>query len=501
MEFVLDGVEWAGNKLPDPIIIFIGLCLLMILGSWVAALFGVQAQSPTDGEFIEAQSLLSADNIRRMIVEAPANFGAFPALGLVLVIMIGIGLSERTGYFEILLRHAVSRSPKFMVIPTIALVGLLGNIAGDAAPIVLPPLAAMIFLRLGWHPFAGVVLGYAAAIGGFAANFILGMSDALVYAFTQPAAELIEPGISLTPAMNYYFTAASVVLLLPILWFVTARITIPRLGSYDNPEYVDPEGGSEITDQQRKALRWANISALGFVVLLALLYIPPGALLRNPETGDMIQGAPFMDGITILLTILFFIPGLVYGLIAKTIRSTSDMATMMVQSMASMGSFIVIVFFAAQLLAYFDWSNLGTIFAIIGAELLQGQSGVVLLIGIILIGAVLNLFLGSASAKWAILAPILVPMMMLLGYHPGFTQMLYRIGDSISNPITPMLPYFALVLVLAQKYVKDMGMGTLLAALLPYSVFMGIGWILFMIGWYLLGWPVGPGAPIYLEGG
>ena len=232
-----------------------------------------------------------------------------------------------------------------------------------------------------------------------------------------------------------------------------------------------------------------------------MLYIPPGALLRNPETGDMVQGAPFMDGITILLTILFFIPGLVYGLIAKTIRSTTDMATMMVQSMASMGSFIVIVFFAAQLLAYFDWSNLGTIFAITGAELLQGQSGVVLIIGIILIGVVLNLFIGSASAKWAILAPILVPMMMLLGYHPGFTQMLYRIGDSISNPITPMLPYFALVLVLAQKYVKDMGMGTLLAALLPYSVFMGIGWTLFMVGWYLLGWPVGPGAPIYLEGG
>ncbi|NLE97261.1 MAG: AbgT family transporter [Propionibacterium sp.] len=493
----LDMIEWTGNKLPDPIMIFVGLCALILVASAIASAAGAQATHPATGEVIEAVNLLNGENIGRIFSEAARNFGTFPALGMVLVVMLGIGLAERSGWFEVMLQSAVTKAPKVLIIPAIAFIGLLGNVAGDAAPIVLPPLAAMIFIKMGWHPIAGIALAYAASVGGFAANFILGMSDALVQVFTQPAAELIDPDIQTNVAMNWYFIAASVVILLPIIWVITSRVTVPRLGTYDNPEM-----GSEIIaiePQQRKGLLWANISVGIVTLLLVVLVIPENSFLRNAETGSIVNDSPLMNGVGLVLAIWFFIPGLVYGLVAGTIKGSADISRMMVESMGSMANFIVIVFFAAQMLAYFGWSNLGTIIAIKGAELLEGQSGIVIIIGIILISSFINLFIGSASAKWAILAPIFVPMMMLLGYHPAFTQMIYRIGDGITNPITPMFPYFALVLSYAQRYDKKIGIGTFISALVPYSLAMGIGWTLLMIVWYLLGWPVGPGGPIYLN--
>lgn len=496
----LDAVEFAGNKLPDPVLLFALICVVIIAASWLSAMAGVNAINPATGETIEAVNLLSADNLRRMISDSVKNFGSFPALGLVLVVMLGIGLAERSGWFETLLRNSVTRAPKHLVIPAIAFVGILGNVAGDAAPIVLPPLAAMIFLQMGWHPVAGLAMAYAAALGGFAANLMLGMSDALVFAFTQPAAALIDPTVELNTAMNYYFIAASVFILLPIVWWVAARITIPRLGSYDNPEFVHERAG-EISDRQRTALRWANWSMLGVLVAIVALSIPQNGLMRNGETGSLINNSPLMNGIALLITILFFVPGLLYGIKAGTVRSAGDVARMMTESMSSMGNFIVIVFFASQMLAYFNWSNLGAIIAIKGAGLLANQNGVVLIVGIVVLSSLVNILIGSASAKWALLAPIFVPMMMLLGFHPAFTQMIYRVGDAITNPITPMMPYFPLLLGLAQRYDKKMGMGTLISTLLPYSIAMGIGWTLFLVIWFLLGWPVGPGGPIHLGGG
>lgn len=494
---LLDAVELAGNKLPDPIMLFALICVLIVLASWLSAMAGVSATNPATGETIEAINLLSADNLRRMISESVKNFGSFPALGLVLVVMLGIGLAERSGWFELLMRSAVMQAPKHLIIPVIAFVGILGNVAGDAAPIVLPPLAAMIFVRLGWHPVAGIAMAYAAALGGFAANLILGMSDALVFAFTEPAAALVDDSIPLNTAMNYYFIAASVFVLLPIVWVVTTKVTIPRLGTYDNPDFVVHET-SEVTDRQRKALRWANWSMLLVVLAIVALSIPSNGLMRNAETGSLLNNSPLMNGIALLITILFFVPGLIFGIMAGTIKNTRDMGRMMTESMASMGNFIVIVFFASQMLAYFSWSNLGAVIAIKGAELLENQNGVALIIGIVVLSSLVNILIGSASAKWAILAPIFVPMMMLLGFHPAFTQMIYRVGDSITNPITPMMPYFPLVLGLAQKYDKKMGMGTLISALLPYSIAMGIGWTLFLIIWFLIGLPVGPGGPIHI---
>lgn len=494
----LDFIEWTGNKLPDPIIIFFSLCVLVLVLSAVAGLANWSAVHPGTGEEIQAVNLLTMDGLRGVIGNSTATFGAFPALGMVLIVMLGIGVAERSGWFEVMLQSGMKSAPKMLIIPSIAFIGLLGNVAGDAAPVVLPPLAAMVFIKMGWHPIAGIALAYAASIGGFAANFILGMSDALVQGFTQPAAELIDDSIETNVAMNWYFIAASVVVLLPIIWFVTAKITVPRLGTYDNPEYAGEE--INITDQQRTANRWAIVSLIIFIILLVIAAIPENSFLRNAETGSLTTASPMMNGIALILAIFFFIPGLVYGIKAGTIKESKDATKMMVDSMGTMAYFIVIVFFASQMLAYITASNMGSILAIKGAELLEGQNGIVIILGIIFLSAFVNLFIGSASAKWAILAPIFVPMMMLLDFHPAFTQMVYRIGDSITNPITPMFPYFALVLSYAQKYDKKLGIGTFISTLVPYSLIMGLGWIVLMIGWYLLGWPVGVEGPIHIGG-
>lgn len=499
LERFLNFVEWSGNKLPDPIVIFFLLCVGVLVLSAIAGLANWSAVHPGTGETLTAVNLLSVDGMRIVIGDSVNNFGAFPPLGMVLIVMLGIGVAERSGWFEVALQNAAATAPKVLIIPTIAFLGLLGNIAGDAAPIVLPPLAAMVFLKMGWHPVAGIALGYASAIGGFAANLMIGMSDALVQGFTQPAAEMIDAELQTNVAMNWYFIAASVFVLLPVLWLVTSKITIPRLGEYDPAEGENVGSTSiEITPKQRSANRWAFASIVVMVIVLVAVTIPESSFMRNAETGSITTNSPLMNGIGLLLAIFFFVPGLIYGVRVGTVKKSSDVTKMMTESMAQMASFIVIVFFASQMLAYITASNLGAILAIHGANLLQDQHGVVLIVGIIVISAFINIFIGSASAKWAILAPIFVPMMMLLDYHPAFTQMIYRIGDGITNPITPMFPYFALVLAVAQRYVKKIGMGTFIATLLPYSIATGVVWTLMMIVWYLIGLPVGPGGPIYL---
>lgn len=492
----LNFIEWTGNKLPDPIIIFFTLCVAALGLSAVAGALGWSAVHPGTKETLTAVNLLSADGMRMVVGDAAKNFGAFAPLGQVLIIMLGIGVAERSGWFETMLSQSMRSAPKMLIIPAIAFIGLLGNIAGDAAPIVLPPLAAMIFIQMGWHPIAGIALAYAASVGGFAANLMIGMSDALVQGFTQEAAMLEDANIQTAVPMNWYFIAASVFVLLPVLWVITSKVTIPRLGKYDNPEFVHEH--VELTPQQRKGNLWAIVSVVVSTIAVVAACIPQGSFFRNAETGSLTTDAPLMNGIGFVLAILFFIPGLVYGIVAGTIKKSSDATQMMVDSMASMANFIVVVFFAAQMLTYISASNMGSILAIKGAELLKDQDGVVLIIGIVLLSGFVNLFIGSASAKWAILAPIFVPMMMLLGYHPAFTQMIYRIGDAITNPITPMFPYFALVLSYVQRYDKKMGIGTFIATLVPYSVVMGIVWTLLMIVWFWLGLPLGPDGPIHL---
>ncbi|BAH17088.1 AbgT family transporter [Macrococcoides caseolyticum] len=492
----LDIIEKSGNKLPDPVVIFISLCLIILFASFVTGKMGVSAKNPADGKVIEAVNLLTPEGIAKIISEAVNNFATFPPLGLVLVVMIGVGVAEKTGYFETLMKYTIEKTPRKIIVPMIILVGILGNAAGDAAPIVLPPIAAMVFIKLGYHPVAGLVMAYASALGGYSASLMIGMSDALIVSFTEPAAKLVDDSVPVNAVMNYYFLCVSTVVLLIAAWFVTVKITIPRFGAYKSDVHTAAE---DVTPTERKAMIYANIALLIAMVIVTLLAVPENGLLRNAKTGSLIQDSPLMNGIVPIITVLFFVPGLVYGFVAGTMRSTKKFAEMLGDAMSTMGPFIVIVFFAAQMLAYFKWSNLGTIIAIKGAEALQGQNGVVLILGVLALSAFINMLIGSASAKWAIMAPILVPMLMLLGFHPAFTQVIYRVGDSITNPITPMMPYLPLLLSYAQRYVKDIGLGTLIAALMPFSVAFSIFWTILLIVWYLTGLPVGPGGPIHLK--
>ncbi|MGJ5681979.1 AbgT family transporter [Staphylococcus equorum] len=497
----LNIVEKVGNRLPDPSILFFLMCVGLAILTWVVSLFQISVKHPGTGDTIAIKSILSKDGLSMILNDAIKNFSEFPALGLVLAVMLGIGVAEKTGYFDKLMIQVVHKAPKNFIVPVIIIIGIIGNAAGDAAPIVLPPLAAMVFIKLGYHPIAGLAMAYASALGGFSANVMIGMSDALLYAFTKPATSIVSDSVHVNVAMNWYFIAASVLVLLPSVYWVTMRFVIPRLGKYDdsNSAIQADDSNSKLTPQENHAVFWANISFFVLIVLLIILAIPQHSFLRNANTGSLLNDAPIINGVGLIILVLFLVPGLVYGIMVKEFKNSKDLGEMLADSMSSMGSFIVIVFFAAQLLAFLEWSNLGIIVAVKGASILQGQNGVVLILGIILLSALINLLIGSASAKWGILAPIFIPMLIIVGFHPALTQMLYRIGDSISNPITPMMPYLPLLLSYAQKYDNDMKLGSLLSSLMPYTIILSIVWPLFMIAWYLLGWPLGPGSPLHVK--
>ncbi len=497
----LNIVEKVGNRLPDPSILFFLMCVGLAILTWVVSLFQISVKHPGTGDTIAIKSILSKDGLSMILNDAIKNFSEFPALGLVLAVMLGIGVAEKTGYFDKLMIQVVHKAPKNFIVPVIIIIGIIGNAAGDAAPIVLPPLAAMVFIKLGYHPIAGLAMAYASALGGFSANVMIGMSDALLYAFTKPATSIVSDSVHVNVAMNWYFIAASVLVLLPSVYWVTMRFVIPRLGKYDdsNSAIQADDSNSKLTPQENRAVFWANISFFVLIVLLIILAIPQHSFLRNAYTGSLLNDAPIINGVGLIILVLFLVPGLVYGIMVKEFKNSKDLGKMLADSMSSMGSFIVIVFFAAQLLAFLEWSNLGIIVAVKGASILQGQNGVVLILGIILLSALINLLIGSASAKWGILAPIFIPMLIIVGFHPALTQMLYRIGDSISNPITPMMPYLPLLLSYAQKYDNDMKLGSLLSSLMPYTIILSIVWPLFMIAWYLLGWPLGPGSPLHVK--
>ena len=497
----LNIVEKVGNRLPDPSILFFLMCLGLAVLTWIISFFSITVKHPGTGDTIAIKSILSSDGLSMILNDTVKNFSEFPALGLVLSVMLGIDVSEKTGYFDKLMIQVVHKAPKKIIVPVIILVGILGNAAGDAATIVLPPLTAMVFIKLGYHPIAGLAMAYASALGGFSANVMIGMSDALLYAFTEPAAKIVSDNVHVNVAMNWYFIAASIIVLLPAVYWVTMRFVIPRLGTYDtsNSDIKVDEENTGLTPEENKAVFWANISFFAMIALLIVLAIPQNSFLRNAKTGSLLNDAPIINGVGLIILVLFLVPGLVYGIKMKVFHNSKDLGKMLADSMGSMSSFIVIVFFAAQLLAFLEWSNLGVIVAVKGASLLQGQNGIVLILGIIILSALINLLIGSASAKWGILAPIFIPMLMLVGFHPAFTQMLYRIGDSISNPITPMMPYLPLLLSYAQKYDNNMKLGSLLSSLMPYTIILSIVWPLFMIIWYLLGWPLGPGGPLDMK--
>ncbi len=491
---MLDRVEVIGNKLPQPVTLFVMLMGIVLLLSWIFGMMGLSAKHPGTGEDIIAVNLLSKEGVQRIFTNMVEVFADFPPLGLVLVVMLGIGVAERSGLIAVGLKAFVSRVPKSLITFSIVVAGMLSSVAADAGYVVLIPLGAAIFHGMGRHPIAGLAAAFAGVSGGFGANFLPTGLDPLIASFTQPAAQIIQDGYTVNPLSNYYLMAASVPIVGIAGTWVTERIIIPRLGEYKGTEKVEM---SSTSPKEKKGMKWALFSAFVILVLIAIAAIPKNGIFRD-ETGDL---NPLYQSIVPLMFIIFFITGLIYGIITGSIKGDKDVANMTSESMATMGGYIVLAFAAAQFVAYFNWSNLGLIVAVSGADGLKniGFTGIPLIVAFIIISSLINLFIGSASAKWAIMAPIFVPMLMLMGYSPETTQAAYRIGDSYSNILTPLLPYFPLVITFAQKYVKNIGLGTIISTMLPFAVVFAVVRIPMFIVWIWLNIPLGIEGPIYFQ--
>ena len=494
---ILDTIEVVGNRLPHPATLFLMMAAIVALLSWWASAVGLQATHPATGEVIAVKNLLSADGIRWIYTNVESNFVKFPPLALVLVIMIGIGVAEGSGLFTVLVRQLVLGAPPKLITAAIITAGIFSHLASEVGYVILIPLGAMIFHALGRHPMAGFAAAFAGVSAGFGSNFLIGSVDPILAGLSTSAAQIIDPAININPMVNYYFMVASAIMVIFVGTWITEKIVEPRLGKYSgNEKALEIE---QITPLEKKGLRWAGIGTLIFIALMAWTIIPENGLFRDPVTGGILK-SPFFSGIIVGLLLLFFVPGLIYGIIVKTIKNDKDVMKHMTHSMQGMGGYIVLVFFAAQFIYWFNYSNLGLVLAIDGAQFLShiGFTGIPLILAFLLLSAFLNMFMGSASAKWAIMAPVFVPMFMILGYHPGLTQAAFRIGDSVTNVITPMMSYFALIVTYAQRYDERNGIGTIISLMIPYTVLFMVVWAIMMTIWMLLGIPVGIDGPIHL---
>lgn len=503
---LLDRVERTGNALPDPITLFALLALSVVAASWLASVFGVSAVHPGTGETVTAVNLLSAEGLRRMLTEAVDNFTAFPPLGLVIVVIIGIGVTERSGLISTALRSLLQAVPDSLLTATLVFAGIMSNVAVDAGYVVVVPMGAVLFAAAGRHPMAGLAAAFAGVSAGFSANLLITSLDPLLSGLTQEGAQLLDEAYVVQPTANYWFMLASTFVLTGLGAWVTSRFVEPRLGTWNPEDGVEGAAGAavdEVSERERRGLRMAAIASVVLTVVVALLVVPAGAPLRDAgavAAGEpwYIQVRPFLDSIVTLLMLGFLLVGLVYGVVAGTIRSDRDVARMSSEAVAVLGSYIVLAFAAAQFVAWFGWSNLGLIVAIQGAALLQGIgfTGLPMILAFVVVAAFINLFIGSASAKWAVMAPVFVPMLMLTGYSPEMVQAAYRVGDSTTNIITPLMPYFPVIIAFAQRWDRKSGLGTLISAMVPYSVVFLLGWLAMFAVWVLLGLPLGPGAPL-----
>lgn len=497
-------IERGGNSLPHPATLFFILAVLVILASFVASILNLTATNPATGETISPMNLLSKEGLAMIVTKMVTNFTSFAPLGTVLVAMLGIGIAESSGLIGSALKLLVISSPKKILSYVIVFTGILSNTASEVGYVLLVPLAGIIFHSVGRHPIAGISAAFAGVSAGYSANLFLGTIDPLLAGLTQEASHIIDKDYVVNPAANYYFLSASVPFLTILGAWINDKIIEPRLGKYqsddDNSEQLE-----KLTTLEKRGLTYGVISGLVFAIILLITIIPENGILRGAidvNTGKpSVLHSPFMQGIVAFIFLGAAIMGIFYGIGAKTIKNDSEVMKGMGKSIETLGVYIVLTFFAAQFVAYFNWTNLGKIIAIQGAYFLQSiELGTIpMFLLFILVAAIINLLMGSASAKWALMAPIFVPLFMLLGYTPEFTQLAYRIGDSVTNIISPMMSYFALIVAYFAKYDKKAGIGTLIATMMPYTIIFTIGWSLLFIIWYLLGLPVGPDAPIYLN--
>jgi len=497
----LDAIERAGNKLPDPITLFLYLSVIVILVSWLCSALGVAVVNPANGEEVVVQNLFSVFGIQYLWSNVISNFSGFAPLGMVLVAVIGSTAAEKSGFLVALMERFLGKSKGWVVTMVIIFLGINLNIAGDAGFVVLPPLAAILYMSIGRHPLLGMYTGFASVAAGFCANVALGLSDALAYGYTEQAAKMIDPNYSASIAINWYFLIVSCIILTIVGTLVVEKLLVKRfpISKEELAKYDFDENASIVTPEQKKALGKAGIAFLIFVAVILVLCFT--GVLADPETGTLTaSAAPFTKGIVWTVTLALFVPGVVYGVAIGKYKSDKDVWKDISLGFSEMGNYIFMCFFISIFTNFFAVSKLGTVLAIAGADGLKtiGFTGVPLMIGLIIVSCIVNLFIGSASAKWAILAPVFVPMMMLMGYDPAITQVVYRIGDSITNPLSPLFTYMPVVLGFARKYDEKVGLGTIIANMLPFSIAFAITWIIQVIVWVSLNLPLGPGGGIYL---
>lgn len=486
-------IEKGGNALPHPAILFAIFALITLIVSAIGGLLGWSGIHPATGEVVNVINLLSKEGVHRILLEMVNSYTSFAPLGVVMVALLGIGVAESSGFIGTAVKALLVKAPPKSVTFMVVFTGVLSNVASDVGYILIIPLAGVIFHSLGRHPIAGMAAAFAGVSGGFSANILIGTIDPLLAGLSTEAAQILDPDYVVMPTANYYFMFVSTFLITILGTIVTDKIVEPRLGKYTGD--VEPEAITKLTPVERKGLRNTGIATLIWLVLILIAIVPDNGFLRGPD--NSILHSPLLRGFIAFLFLIASSLGIVYGYTVGTFKKSSDVINGMNQSFKTLVSFLVLVFFAAQFVAWFQWSNLGVLLAISGAEFLQSLniSLIPLVIMFIIFSAFINLFMGSASAKWAIMAPIFIPIFMLLGYSPELSQAVYRVGDSVTNIISPMMSFFALIIVYFQKYQKEAGFGTVVGNMLPYSIAFFIGWIALLIAWILLGLPLGPEAP------
>lgn len=484
----LASIEIYGNRLPHPTTLFILFAMFALLLSGLGHWSGFSAIHPVTGETIHTQNLLSQNGLHLILQKTVSNFVSFAPVGTVLVAMLGLGIAERSGLLGSLLKLLILKTSPRVITPMVVFAGVLSSLAADAGYVVLIPLAGLVFQQAGKHPVAGMAAAFAGVSGGYSANLLVGPIDAVLSGITNEATRLVSQDADITVLANYYFIIASTFLITVLGTLVTEKLVLPNL-PYAAEKPYDAE---TVHYAERQGLKHALIFTMIFLIMLLVCTVPDNAILRNPETGSLVK-SPFISGIVPIISLWAGLSGIIFGLANHTFRSDKDIIKSMEDTMAMMAGYLVLMFFAAQFVAYFAWSNLGLITAIKGSALLQALElpGTVLLVIFILLSACLNLLVGSASAKWAVMAPIFVPMLYLAGIPPEATQAAYRVGDSSTNIITPLMPYFGVVIAFMQRHDKSLGIGSVMALMLPYSITFLLVWTVMFALWFGIGIPFG----------
>ncbi len=490
----LDRVEVLGNRLPDPAVLFLLLLIAVWVFSALLAQFSYSHMDPRTGSPLVIHNLATPDQLAHFLSRMVPTFVGFHPLGVVLLAMLGIGVADYTGFIRTGLKALMNVTSRAIVTPMLLLIAIVSHSAVDAGYVLVIPLGAVIFQAAGRHPLAGIAAAFAGVSGGFSANFVPSALDPLLQGITQAGAQIIDPDIVLNPLNNWFFTSASTLLIVGLGWYLTDRIVEPRLsGTALDGDLAEVPQLEPLTPDERRGLT-ASLAVMGLSLLaLFVSALPEGSAWRSPD-GDLTAGsAPLMRSIVPLIFLIFLLPGIVFGYVAKTVSGHRDIIAGMTQAMSGLAYYLVMAFFASLFIAEFGRSNLGALLALEGAALLKAAAlpAFITVVGAVIITGVVNLFVGSASAKWALLAPILVPMLMQLGISPDLTQAAYRVGDSSTNIITPLMPYFPLVVVFCQRYVKDSGIGTVLSMMLPYAVTFLVVWTLFLLAYWAAGLPLG----------